>query len=262
MDVTADDSSWTEGTAEGRRVIELLWNPAAAPSTGRGPKPKLTLDEVVRAGVRLADADGLAALSMRKVAAALGVGTMSLYTYLPGRSELVELMIDAVYGEQPLPDAALGWRQRIEQRARQQWELYRAHPWVLDHNLARLPMGPHVLDAEEALYAAIAAAGVSPREIPAISNVITWHLVGMARAQISDAEEARHTGVSAEAYYMSRSSFWVTYFDPARYPTMSAIHYSGGFDEPEQDFEPTLARLLDAVELLVQGAAPRTDRPS
>ncbi|HEX8507999.1 MAG TPA: TetR/AcrR family transcriptional regulator [Propionibacteriaceae bacterium] len=252
MTVSDETPAWAEGTPEGRRVIELLWNPSTVPAGGRGPKPKLSLPEVVQAGIRLADAEGLAALSMRKVASELGVGAMSLYTYLPGRSELVELMIDSVYGEQPLPDPQQGWRARVEHRSRQLWLLYRAHPWVLDHNLARLPMGPNVLDSEEALYAAVAAAGVAPRQVPAIANVITWHLVGMARAQISDAEEARHTGVSAEAYYLSRNSFWVTYFDPARYPTMAAIHASGGFDDPEnQDFETMLARLLDAIELLV-----------
>ena len=248
----ADRPDWTEGTAEGRRVIELLWNAAAEPVNGRGPKPKIALAQIVQTGIELADADGLDALSMRKVAAQLGVGAMSLYTYLPGRSELVELMIDRAYAERELPDRSLGWRARVEQHARETWSLYLAHPWLLDHNLARLPVGPHVLDFEESLLAAIAAGGVPPARIFPISNVITWHLFGMARAQISDAEEARHTGVSAEAYYLSRNSFWVTYFDPARYPTMAAIHASGGFDDPEnQDFETMLARLLDAIELLV-----------
>lgn len=257
MTTSGDESAdWAEGTPEGRRVIELLWSPHAGVSTGRGPKPKLSLPEVVRAGIKLADAEGLAALSMRKVANELGVGAMSLYTYLPGRSELIELMIDTVYGEKPLPDTGLPWRARIDDRSRQLWLLYQAHPWVLDHNLARLPMGPNVLDSEEALLAAIAAAGVPPRQVPVIYNVITWHLFGMARAQISDAVEARHTGVSAEAYYLARSSFWVTYFDPDRYPTMAAVHASGGFDDPENwDFETMLTRLLDAIELLVETSA-------
>ena len=70
----------------------------------RGPKPRISLPDVVAAGVAIADAGGLAALSMRKVAGRLGVGPMSLYTYVPGRSELVELMIDHVYGEHALPD--------------------------------------------------------------------------------------------------------------------------------------------------------------
>jgi AcrR family transcriptional regulator len=251
----ADRPDWTEGTAEGRRVIELLWNAAAEPVNGRGPKPKIALAQIVQTGIELADADGLDALSMRKVAAQLGVGAMSLYTYLPGRSELVELMIDRAYAERELPDRSLGWRARVEQHARETWSLYLAHPWLLDHNLARLPVGPHVLDFEESLLAAIAAGGVPPARIFPISNVITWHLFGMARAQISDAEEARHTGVSAEAYWTARNSFWGTYFDSARYPTMRAIWDAGGFDDPDaQNFDQVLARLMQAVELLVTQA--------
>ena len=69
----------------------------------RGPKPRISLTDVVAAGVAIADAEGMAALSMRKVANRLGVGAMSLYTYVPGRSELVELMIDRVYSEHALP---------------------------------------------------------------------------------------------------------------------------------------------------------------
>ncbi len=109
-----------------------------------------------------------------------------------------------------------------------------------------------MLDSEEALFAAIAAGGVPPHQIVPISNLITWHIFGMARALISDAEEARHTGVSAEAYWMARNSFWLTYFDAARYPTMSAIWEAGGFDDPDvADFDRALTRLLDAVELSV-----------
>lgn len=248
-------ADWGEGTPEGRRVIELLWDPPAPPANGRGPRPKISLDQIVQAGMEIADAEGLGALSMRKVASHLGVGAMSLYTYVPGRSELVELMIDRAYGQQALPDRSLGWRAQVERHSRGVWALYQAHPWLLDHNLSRLPVGPNVLDSEEALYAAIAAGGVPPTRIVAIANVITWHVFGMARAQISDAEEARHTGVSAEAYWMARNSFWVTYFDMNRYPTMSAIWDAGGFDDPDTaDFDRMLTSLLDAIELLINAS--------
>ena len=102
------------GTPEGRRAVELLWDPPA-PAPSRGPRPKTSLAEVVDAGVAIADAEGLEALSMRKVASRLGIGAMSLYTYVPGRSELIELMIDRVYADHALPDPGLGWRARLEQ---------------------------------------------------------------------------------------------------------------------------------------------------
>src|SRR5918997_3538556 len=146
------------GTPEGRRVIELLWNPQPPPA-GRGPRPRTRLTEVVDAGVAIADAEGLDALSIRKVAGRLGIGAMSVYTYVPGRSELIELMIDRVYADHGVPDPALGWRERTEAWMRATWRTYTEHPWLLDYNMARLPVGPHVLDVDEALYAALAAAG-------------------------------------------------------------------------------------------------------
>lgn len=245
------------GTPEGRRVVELLWAPTQQPP-GRGPKPRLTLADVVAAGVAIADAEGLPALSMRKVASRLGVGAMSLYTYVPGRSELVELMIDRVYGEHHLPDPKLPWRQRVEQWARETWRIYSTHPWLLDYNMARLPIGPNVLDVSESLYAALRDAEFAGAENVAISNLIQWQLLGAARSMISDADEARHTGVSAEAYWNSRASFWDTYFDWNRYPTMAAIWEAGGFDDPAGwDFERMLDRVLTGIEQLATVNAER-----
>jgi AcrR family transcriptional regulator len=238
------------GTPEGRRVVDLLWAPPQQTPL-RGPKPRLTLADVVTAGVAIADAEDLAALSMRKVASRLGVGAMSLYTYVPGRSELVELMINHVYGEHQIPEANLPWRQRVERWARETWRIYSAHPWLLDYNMARLPIGPNVLDVSEALYAALRDAGFMGAENVAISNLIQWQLLGAARSMIGDADEARHTGVSAEAYWNSRASFWATYFDWHRYPTMAEIWEAGGFDDPAGwDFDRMLERLLTGVEQL------------
>jgi AcrR family transcriptional regulator len=238
------------GTPEGRRVVELLWAPTQQ-TPGRGPKPRLSLPDVVAAGVAIADEEGLAALSMRKVASRLSVGAMSIYTYVPGRSELIELMIDRVYGEHQIPDGKLPWRERIEQWARETWRIYSAHPWLLDYNMARLPIGPYVLDVSEALYAALRDAGFAGAENVAMSNLIQWQLLGAARSMISDADEARHTGVSAEAYWDSRASFWDTYFDWNRYPTMADIWEAGGFDDPAGwDFDRMLDRLLTGVQQL------------
>ena len=248
--MSAADPGAEVGTPAGRRVIELLWNPQP-PSAGRGPRPRTSLAQVVAAGVAIADAEGLEALSIRKVAGRLGIGAMSVYTYVPGRSELIELMIDRVYADHGVPDPALGWRERAEAWMRATWRLYRNHPWLMDYNMARLPVGPNVLDVDEALYAALYAAGFTGAENVAVTNLIRWQLLGAARSVISDAAEERHTGVSAEAYWESRSSFWTTYFDQTRFPTMFAVWSSGGFDDPASyDVERMISWLLDGIERL------------
>jgi AcrR family transcriptional regulator len=92
----------------------------------------LSTEHIVRAAIDLADEDGAQALTMRGVAARLGVGVMSLYRYVSGRDELIEQITDAVFGERPLPDtdAPEDWRARLELSARAEWALYQAHPWL------------------------------------------------------------------------------------------------------------------------------------
>ncbi|HEU5483540.1 MAG TPA: TetR/AcrR family transcriptional regulator C-terminal domain-containing protein [Microlunatus sp.] len=231
-----------------RRIITLLWDPPAAPPA-RGPRPRTSLDQVIDAGVAVADADGLADLSMRRVAGRLQVGTMSLYTYVPGRDELLELMVNRVHGELDLPAPDLPWRQSVEHQVGERWRMYERHPWLLDLNMARMPVGPHVMDADEALYAAVARTGLHGAEIVSATNLIVWQLLGAARSQIVEADETRRTGTSAEAYWNSRASFWVTYFDYHRYPTMAAIWSEGGFDDEQAHaFDRQLGRLLDGLE--------------
>jgi len=246
-DPAAHDHRDSDRGDAAQRIIRLLWDPPIL-APARGPKPRLSLGGVIAAGVAVADAEGLAGLSMRKVAGRLGVGAMSLYTYVPGRDELLELMVNHVHGELALR-ADADWRASVEHQIGQRWRMYERHPWLLDLNMARMPVGPHVLDADEALYAAISRAGLTGADVVSTTNLIIWQMLGAARAQIVEASEARRTGTSAEAYWESRASFWDTYFDYERYPTMAAIWAAGGFDdERAHSFDRQLGRLLDALE--------------
>lgn len=248
--MTESDPSGGEAadSEAGRRIIRLLWDPPTA-TPARGPRPKIALEDLVAAGVAIADVEGLANLSMRKVASRLGVGAMSLYTYVPGRDELVELMVDRVHSELELPAADLPWRTSVEHQVQERWRMYERHPWLLDFNMARMPVGPHVMDADEALYAAILRTGLQGTDVVSVTNMIIWQLLGAARSEILEADETRRTGTSAEAYWNSRASFWETYFDYDRYPAMAAIWSAGGFDDEDAHaFDRLLGRLLDGLE--------------
>jgi len=126
------------GTGDPARSMVLLWRtPQGAEGTGmqrrRGPKAGLSVDRIVTEAIEVVDTEGFAALSMRRVASALGVGTMSLYTHVPGKGELVDLMFDAVLGELYAgdDDGSAGWRARLEHVAVANWALYRRHPWAV-----------------------------------------------------------------------------------------------------------------------------------
>ena len=92
-------------------------------------------------------------------------------------------------------------------------------------------------------------AGLRGTDVVSTTNLIVWQLLGAARSQIIESDQARRTGTSAEAYWNSRASFWETYFDYRRYPTMAAVWEAGGFDDDQAyAFDRLLARLLDGLE--------------
>ncbi|WP_435738162.1 TetR/AcrR family transcriptional regulator C-terminal domain-containing protein [Cellulosimicrobium sp. PMB13] len=240
-------------TPEITRRLALLWDPPT-PGT-RGRKPRLTLDDVVRAGIGVAQEGGLDALSMRRVATELGVGAMSLYTYVPGRTELVDLMIDRAYGELDLPVAGAPWRSALAQYAHETWSLYLRHPWILQTNMYRAPLAPHVLDAQEAGLRTIVDTGLSELQVVDTLALVDNYVQGLARSTIAETTERDATGVGNDEYWTTLGSFWEDWFDVERYPVMTRIYVAGGFDAPQGPFEASLDRLLDAVEMAIDRAA-------
>lgn len=109
-------------------VPEVIW--ARPERTGRGPRPAFSRADIAAAAVRLADAGGLDAVSMRHVAAELGCGTMSLYNYVPRKEDLYELMVDAIGGEHELWEPSGDWRADMRRVAHQTRDLLHRHPWM------------------------------------------------------------------------------------------------------------------------------------
>jgi len=245
---TGDPSTW--GTPEGRHMIDLLWDPPAPPA--RGPKQRLTLDQVVEAGMAVAAELGVDKLSMRNVAGRLGVGAMSLYTYVPGREELFELMIDRAWATRRLPDREAPWRTQVEFHAREAQAMYDRYPWLVRSNLWRMPLGPHVLDAQEDLYRALDLTGLPPIDVARVAGLVEGHVFGAARSRITDTSVSANTGITADEYWDSRGSFWGTYYSEERFPTMTALWVAKAFDQPPGDDGFGLEILLDGVETLIE----------
>ncbi|SEG10243.1 regulatory protein, tetR family [Thermomonospora echinospora] len=239
----------TEYSAGGdpTRSLELLWGVRERPK--RGPRPKLTAPRIAEAAIEVADAEGLAALSMRRVAERLGVSPMSLYTYVPGKAELLDLMLDTVQGEAPLLDELPGgWRARAERWARESLASYQRHPWVLQVATSRPPMGPNELTWSESALRALAETGLPDREMVAVVSSLDNYVKGAARAAVDAALAERRTGMSDEQHYRAREPLLARLITPDRFPTMNRLHYAGVFDAPVDDFEFGLQRLLDGIE--------------
>ena len=181
-------------------VLRLLWrhhSPSAEVGPARrGPKQKVTVDDVVDAAIDLADRDGLAALSMRGLAQHLGLGAMTLYTYVATRNDLLVLMVDQVLGRTVLPAHPADLRERLEQLARVQYDDYRAHPWLLEVTGVRAWLGPHMADRYEWQLGAVEGIGLDDIEMDQAVTLLASFAAGVARAEQVVRHAERESGMS------------------------------------------------------------------
>ena len=245
------------GRGDPKRSVEILWGTKEPPS--RGPKPGLSVEGIVQAAIRLADTEGLSALSMRRIANELGVTTMALYRYVPSKAELLDVMLDRVHGEMRRPDESTGgWREQLELSAREEWDLYVRHSWVLQVAFSRPPLGPNVLGAYEATLRAVAHIGLPNEDALFVVDLVSEYTQGSARATVNAAQVVRDTGITDEQWWETRASIMEDIFDSGNFPTIAQIYSEEGFDEPnavtrhQTSFEFGLQRVLDGIELYVQ----------
>ncbi|MFF8276925.1 TetR/AcrR family transcriptional regulator [Streptomyces lateritius] len=242
--------------------LDLLWGTGDRP--GRGPKPGLTLDRIVTAAVAVADAEGLDAVSMRRVSAELGVGTMSLYRYVPGKAELLDLMLDRVQGEsfEEDPEPPTHWRETVAKLARSSLDLYRAHPWLMKVNQARSLLGPSALRGLELCLSGLKGPhgmGLSDPETISVIVTVQSYAAGLARMEIQTAEAARETGVGDTEFWRRQQPYLERAMASGDYPLMAALA-DDTFSTETDHFTFGLERLLDGFEVLVSRGAGGASR--
>ncbi|AEV82612.1 Tetracycline repressor protein class A [Actinoplanes sp. SE50] len=225
------------------RTLKVLWGVAERPT--RGPQPALSLDRIVAAAIGIADRDGLAALSMARLAERLGCAPMSLYRHVANKDELLVFMQDAAPGEPPrLPP---GWRDGLAAWARALRAVLAAHPWILQATAGRPPLEPGQLAWLDRGLSAFAGTPLSHR----LRGEMVMAALYLARgeAQISAVLLSGVPDVVAD--YGALLARFVT---AERFPALAEAVADGAFAEaagPDESFEIGLARLLDGIELLM-----------
>jgi AcrR family transcriptional regulator len=252
------------GQGDARRSMALLWrSPGSEPAAvGPGRRPGLTVDMIVEAGIAVADADGMAGLSMRTVGERLGRTGMALYTYLPSKNELLELMYDQAHAELPTSyDPAAGWRDTITAWARDLWAFYLRHPWVLQVSQARPVLGPHEYAVLETLLGILAGTGLPARVVRRVVSVLFAFVRGSAQTIAEVRQATAATGVSDEDWWYARSAL-ITELAPDfadRFPMTAKLEGEGAFrlddetvpyleQEAREMFDAGLVILLDGIE--------------
>lgn len=234
------------------RALRTLWE--QSPPTRRAGG--LTRDRIISAAVDLADAEGLTALSMARLADRLHCGTMSLYRHVASKDELLIFMLAAAPGPPPTrPDHADAetddWRGALIEWAAALWDVYHRHPWILDASSARPPADPGQLAWLEAGLGALRPTRLSERE--KVSSVIS--LLHYVRGAASMAIESSTT--AGDVDWSGYPAMLREVVDPRRFPSIAAALAAGAFDTsvengPRQEFLSGVAHLADGIAALVK----------
>jgi AcrR family transcriptional regulator len=227
---------------DARRSMALLWRPAEVGDARSvpGPKPGLSVDAIVAAGIEVADTEGMDALSMRAVGARLGRTAMALYTYVPSKSELVDLMHDRVLAELPTDyETTADWRAAIRAWADDTWAFYLRHPWVLQVSQARPVLGPGEYAQLETVVRILNGAGLASTPLRRGIGVLFQFVRGMARTAAESRRAAAETGVPDEEWWSARSALLAEVAPDfaERFPALAALESgtSGALNEGEEE---------------------------
>lgn len=235
------------------RTLGLLWRRTlGTPQGSRGPKQRVSVDEVVRAAIAVADEEGLPAFSMRKVADRLGLKLMSIYTYVPGRSELIGLMVDEVMGEQPLPAHEGTLQQRITRMAWYAWAEYHRHPWLLQVDNSRPWIGPNGSDRYEWQLTAVEGEGFTDLEMDQVVTLVSGFAAGAARTSIDAHRAVERSGISDAEWWEINAPVLERVMPADAYPISGRVGTAAGQEynavgDPERSFRFGLDRILDGL---------------
>ncbi len=219
------------------------------------------MDAIVDAAIELADASGLESVSMRNVAEHLGVGAMSLYTHVPGREELADLMIDralaGLYSDVDEPSSVPGgWRPAMRFVAERNWILYQRHSWLLEAEGTRPVLGPHTNDKYEAELRPLGHTGLSDIEIDSVLTLVLTHVSGTARALAAVTRVKEQSGMSDAQWWAATAPILERVMDRERFPvssrvgTAAATSYDAASD-PVHAYRFGLECILDGVEAMM-----------
>lgn len=247
------------GAGEPSTTLALLWG-AAVPSRRKGPARSVTVEQIVEAALGLADEEGLTAVTMRAVAERVGISAMSVYTYIPGKPELLDLMVDALYARMERPVwAGRTWRDRLTLVAETNRDLLTRHPWLTEiAALSRPPLGPGLMAKYEHELAAFDDTGLADADVDAALT----YLLGFVQAHCRTAHDARRavtdSAMSDAAWWQVNQPILERALDPAAYPRATRVGASAGQAQDgawndDRAWTFGLACTLDGLAVLING---------
>lgn len=231
------------------RILALMWG--REHPQRRGPKPGLNLQVIAEAAIKIADAEGLSAVSMSRVATELGFSTMALYRYVSSKDDLVALMVDTAAGRPEfVVPAGEHWREGLSTWSHAYREVLRRHPWMTTVPISGPPIAPNELAWMDAALGAMSGTGLSPDERMSVLLLVSNYVRSATQLEVQLAAAARAGGPQRSAVMREYGRVVLDLIDPQQMPALQEIMSSAAFaadDNVDDEFEFGLQTLLDGV---------------
>ena len=253
----------TNRTSQGDHAttLALLWRDrdgSAEDRPRKGPRQRLDVGTVIANAIALADEGGLEALTVRAIANRLSVSPMSLYTYVPGKAELLDLMLDALYLAMPRPPLPPpdDWREALRTVAEQNRALFREHPWAAHVSTARPPLGPGLMAKYEYELGALEGLGLTDLEMDSALTYLLGFVQAAAVAGDAVRDTQAETGDDDSSWWEEVGPIFERFIDPADYPLATRVGTAAGTEQgaafdPERAWAFGIERVLDGLGALI-----------
>jgi len=228
-------------------AASLIWT---RPERPRRERPLLSREQIIRVALALADAEGIDAISFRRIAAQLDVSAMALYRYVERKEDVLDLMIDTVYGEVPVSPQQdpRDWRSHLQEIAVQKRAMMLRHPWLVSLMGHRAVLGPNALKQNDYLLGVMSQPGFDMTTSVSLLTMFNAYIVGFALGEIGEAEAQRRTGQSKQEWQQQVGPYvQEQVIASGRYPNLARSIVEGEERPPDEVFLFGLTRLLEAM---------------
>lgn len=221
---------------------QLIWDRLHA----RADQPTLNRQQIVQTAIAIADVAGAEGITMRRIATELGSGAMSLYRHVFSKDDLLDLMIDEVFGEITLPDAASEpWRQSLTTLAKETRTVFKRHAWLSAVLNSRPTIGPNYMRWFECSLAVFANLELDIETTVQMVGTLYAYVSGVVRYEVAEEEHVRRTGLTEEDKRIYATPYIERLIEGGKYPNFARLFQAGIQPDSEQSFEFGLQYLLD-----------------
>jgi AcrR family transcriptional regulator len=233
--------------------LEVIW--MRSDRASRGPRPAHTRDEIAATAILVADAEGIEAVSMRRVAGELGTAATSLYRYVSRKEELFDLMVDAVLGEDELPVATGDWREDLRGFAHRTRDAILRHPWMVMVSSDRTTLGPNALRAAEFALGVVDGLGLDIDEMIMVGSTLQAYVRGYVVSELAEQEAIRRSGLDRDQWMLAHAPYIRSVIESGRFPLITRVIVDAetphAVNRIERGFELGLERVLDGVAAMI-----------